>query len=204
MAGCNRDDHTRWVLIPQGGRWVTEAGGGGIAETPWWGLTSVLNVLGTLSHRRMCTRPHWCVQHTRTHAITQRPRPGHVSVDFPPAAQRPWQSCPVHTVTYVNHMHAILHTWAPMQISVNRHRYWCRHYTHSHTLQTLLDLLRIRNTHSCRCTSGTHIHGAVTHVDSHMQTVPLISRCLSRRRQMQPQVHRLTHVQHVVHNCKLT
>lgn len=67
-----------------------------------------------------------CVQRyllmcTTQNAITQSPRTGYMCIDFPPAAQRdPDSHVPGDTAICINHTHSNLHTWAPIQISVDR------------------------------------------------------------------------------------
>lgn len=114
-------------------------------------MHGALYVLGALSLRCVCRDTYSCVQHT--HAITQSPRTGYMCVDFPPAARRdPGSHVPVDTAICINHTCSNLHTWAPIQINVDRCRYWHRGHMHTQTPQRLSDLLRIRQIHSCRCT----------------------------------------------------
>ena len=108
LAGCNRDDHTQWVLnLRRGGR-TQKLGSLGTAEPHWWGLTSGLSVPGAphvpgvLGHRRVCRHTHSCAQHTRV--LTQSPRPGPRCVLFPSCTKRPWRSCSCrHSDLYKSH-----------------------------------------------------------------------------------------------------
>lgn len=73
------------------------------------------------------------------------------------AAQRdPGDHAAVDTATCITHMHYILSTWSPTQISVDRHRYWHRGHTHAQALQRLPHPLTIRYTHGRGCMRDRH------------------------------------------------
>lgn len=218
LAGYSRDARAQWVLIPQ------DEGAGNKS----WGLTGDcrdslvgIDIRSEYTRRSMCTGSSQPQAHVQTYSLVcttytchhTEPQTWTRVCKLSPDAQRdPGSHAPVDTVTRMNETQVILHTWAPIQITVSTRTGigigitpTPRHCRDGWTcLESGIYTVVVVSGTDTYLQKETHIHSAVAHVDRHMHTISRSSRCLSRPRQMESQLCRLTHVQSLMNNCKLT